>query len=43
MALYIYPSCVRASVNSAVSKINNPAVSAYNAANPAQPLAYAAR
>lgn len=43
MALYIYPSCVRASVNTAVSKINNPAVSAYNAANPAQPLAYAAR
>jgi hypothetical protein len=43
MALYIYPSCVRASVNAAVSKLNNPAVSAYNTANPAQPTAYASR
>lgn len=35
LAGYLYPACIRASVNDAVSKINNPALSAYNTANPA--------
>ena len=35
LATYLYPSCVRASVNEAVSKLNNPELVAYNAANPA--------
>ena len=34
LAGYLYPACIRASVNDAVSKINNPALSAYNSANP---------
>ncbi|MBO9709706.1 MAG: hypothetical protein J7521_15995 [Caulobacter sp.] len=35
LATYLYPSCVRASVNQAVAKLNNPELVAYNAANPA--------
>lgn len=35
LAGYLYPACIRASVNDAVSKINNPSLSAYNTANPA--------
>ena len=35
LAGYMYPACIRASVNDAVAKINNPALSAYNTANPA--------
>ncbi|HJV42555.1 MAG TPA: hypothetical protein VJ655_13095, partial [Caulobacter sp.] len=35
LAGYLYPACIRASVNDAVAKINNPALNAYNAANPA--------
>lgn len=35
LATYLYPSCVRASVNEAVSKLNNPELVAYNTANPA--------
>jgi hypothetical protein len=35
LAGYLYPACIRASVNDAVSKINNPALTAYNTANPA--------
>lgn len=34
LAGYLYPACIRASVNDAVSKINNPALTAFNAANP---------
>lgn len=34
LAGYLYPACIRASVNDAVAKINNPALSAYNTANP---------
>jgi hypothetical protein len=34
LAGYMYPACIRASVNEAVAKINNPALSAYNASNP---------
>ena len=30
---YLYPACIRASVNDAVSKINNPALTAYNTAS----------
>ena len=33
LAGYLYPACIRASVNDAVSKINNPALTAYNTAN----------
>jgi hypothetical protein len=33
MAGYMYPSCVRASVNDAVAKIKSPALTADNAAN----------
>lgn len=39
LAGYMYPACIRASVNDAVAKINNPALSAYNAANPASTVA----
>ncbi|CAN7461659.1 hypothetical protein [Caulobacter sp. BE254] len=35
LATYLYPSCVRASVNDAVSKLNNPELLSYNEANPA--------
>jgi hypothetical protein len=35
LASYLYPSCVRASVNDAVGKLNNPDLLAYNEANPA--------
>ncbi|WP_184722779.1 hypothetical protein [Caulobacter sp.] len=35
LAGYLYPACIRASVNDAVAKINNPALTAYNTANPA--------
>ncbi|MBO9556988.1 MAG: hypothetical protein J7515_00185 [Caulobacter sp.] len=35
LATYLYPSCVRASVNAAVSKLNNPELASYNDANPA--------
>ncbi|WP_297511111.1 hypothetical protein [uncultured Caulobacter sp.] len=35
MAGYLYPACIRASVNDAVAKLNSPALTAYNAANPA--------
>jgi hypothetical protein len=35
LASYLYPSCVRASVNDAVSKLNNPELLSYNEANPA--------
>ena len=35
LATYFYPSCVRASVNDAVSKLNNPELLSYNEANPA--------
>ena len=35
LATYLYASCVRASVNDAVGKLNNPELVAYNAANPA--------
>lgn len=35
LSSYLYPACVRASVNEAVSKLNNPDLVAYNAANPA--------
>ena len=35
LAGYLYPACIRASVNDAVAKINNPALTAFNAANPA--------
>ena len=35
LAGYVYPSCVRASVNEAVSKLNNPELVTYNNANPA--------
>ena len=35
LATYLYASCVRASVNTAVSKLNNPELVAYNTANPA--------
>jgi len=35
LAGYLYPSCIRASVNDAVAKINNPSLTAFNAANPA--------
>ncbi len=35
LATYLYPSCVRASVNEAVGKLNNPELVAYNTANPA--------
>jgi uncharacterized protein YdbL (DUF1318 family) len=34
LAGYLYPACIRASVNDAIAKINNPALTAYNAANP---------
>jgi len=34
LATYLYPSCVRASVNDAVGKLNNPELVAYNAATP---------
>lgn len=34
LAGYLYPACIRASVNDAVAKINSPALSAYNTANP---------
>ena len=34
LAGYLYPACIRASVNDAVAKINNPALTAYNTANP---------
>jgi len=34
-ASYLYPSCIRASVNDAVDKLNNPELVAYNAATPA--------
>jgi uncharacterized protein YdbL (DUF1318 family) len=43
LAGYLYPACVRASVNDAVAKINNPQLSAYNAANPASGSAVSAR
>ncbi|WP_165191720.1 hypothetical protein [Caulobacter soli] len=33
LASYTYAPCVRASVNDAVSKLNNPELVAYNAAN----------
>lgn len=39
LAGYMYPACIRASVNDAVAKINNPALSAYNASNPASTVA----
>ena len=35
LATYLYPSCVRASVNDAVSKLNNPELASYNETNPA--------
>ena len=35
LAGYLYPACIRASVNDAVAKLNSPALTAYNAANPA--------
>ncbi|ALL12337.1 hypothetical protein [Caulobacter henricii] len=35
MAGYLYPACIRASVSDAVTKINSPALTAYNTANPA--------
>ena len=31
---YLYPACIRASVSDAIAKINSPALTAYNAANP---------
>jgi len=35
LATYMYPSCVRSSVNDAISKLNNPELVSYNEANPA--------
>ncbi|TCS10333.1 hypothetical protein [Caulobacter sp. BK020] len=35
LASYLYPACVRASVNDAVGKLNNPELVSYNEANPA--------
>lgn len=35
LATYLYSSCVRASVNDAVSKLNNPELASYNETNPA--------
>ena len=35
LAGYLYPACIRASVNDAVAKLNSPALTAYNTANPA--------
>lgn len=34
LAGYLYPACVRASVNDAVAKINSPSLTAYNTAQP---------
>lgn len=34
LSTYLYPACVRASVNDAVGKLNNPELVAYNAATP---------
>jgi uncharacterized protein YdbL (DUF1318 family) len=31
---YLYPACIRASVSDAIAKINSPALTAYNTANP---------
>lgn len=43
LAVYLYPACVRSSVNDAVAQLGNAEVAAYHAANPAQPLELAAR
>lgn len=43
LAMYLYPACVRSSVNDAVAKLGDADLIAYNAANPAKPLEMAAR
>ena len=43
MSGYLYPACIRASVSDAVAKINSPALSAYNTANPASGSVVSAR
>jgi hypothetical protein len=35
LAMYLYPACVRASVNSAVAKLGDPALTAFNSAQAA--------
>ncbi|PTS91171.1 MULTISPECIES: hypothetical protein [unclassified Caulobacter] len=43
LAGYLYPACVRASVNDAVAKIKSPALTAYNTAQPVSGALIAAR
>ena len=43
LAMYLYPACVRSSVNDAVAKLGDADLIAYNTANPAKPLEMAAR
>jgi uncharacterized protein YdbL (DUF1318 family) len=43
MSGYLYPACIRASVSDAVAKINSPALTAYNTANPASGSVVSAR